>query len=61
MVAQVTGVDGGSQAVPLDALQLRFVRKLRPIADWGLAMEAISRCRWILKNSPRVAGIFCSW
>lgn len=39
--AQVTGVDGSSEAVPLDAL-LAFQGlspKLGPISDWGLAME----------------------
>ena len=38
---QVTGVDGNSQALPLDALLVfqGLSPKLGPIADWGLAME----------------------
>lgn len=39
--AQVTGVDGNSEALPLDALLVfqGLSPKLGPIADWGLAME----------------------
>lgn len=39
--AQITGVDGNSEALPLDALLVfqGLSPKLGPIADWGLAME----------------------
>lgn len=38
---QITGVDGTSEALPLDALLVfqGLSPKLGPIADWGLAME----------------------
>lgn len=58
--AQVTGVDGDSEALPLDALLVfqGLSPKLGPIADWGLGMERKQVEVDTEKFSTSLPGIF---
>ena len=58
--AQVTGVDGQTQAVPADQLlvYLGLSPKLGPLADWGLAMDRKQVAVDTEKFATSVPGIF---
>jgi thioredoxin reductase (NADPH) len=58
--AQVTGVDGQTQAIPLDAMlvYLGLSPKLGPIADWGLAMNRKQLAVGTETFATSVPGIF---
>jgi thioredoxin reductase (NADPH) len=58
--AQVTGVDGQTQAVPLDAMlvYLGLSPKLGPIADWGLALARKQLEVDTEKFATSIPGIF---
>ena len=58
--AQVTGVDGQTQAVPADTLlvYLGLSPKLGPIADWGLAMDRKQVAVDTEKFATSIPGIF---
>ena len=58
--AQVTGVDGQTQAVPADQLLvfLGLSPKLGPLADWGLAMDRKQVAVDTEKFATSVPGIF---
>ena len=57
---QVTGVDGTTQALPLDALLvfMGLSPKLGPVAEWGLDMERKQLMVDTEKFSTSVPGIF---
>ncbi len=58
--AQVTGIDGQTQAVPLDAMlvYLGLSPKLGPIADWGLALARKQLEVDTEKFATSIPGIF---
>ena len=58
--AQVTGIDGQTQALPADTLlvYLGLSPKLGPIADWGLAMDRKQVAVDTEKFATSVPGIF---
>ena len=58
--ALVTGIDGQTRPLPLDALLVFFglSPKLGPMADWGLAMERKQLVVDTEKFSTSTAGIF---
>ena len=58
--ARVAGIDGQTQAVPVDKLliYLGLSAKLGPLADWGLAMSRKQLAVDTEKFATSVAGIF---
>jgi thioredoxin reductase (NADPH) len=58
--AQVTGIDGQTQAVPLDSMlvYLGLSPKLGPIADWGLALARKQLKVDTEKFATSIPGIF---